>query len=63
MLIVKFTIKRWLSKLAGLRLVVYYDNAVVVFGLKRSTIYGPAISPLRQLIILLAIYNIIIISI
>jgi hypothetical protein len=46
-LAVKFTIKRWLSKLAGLRLIIYYDNAVVVSGLKRSTIHGPAINPLR----------------
>lgn len=60
MLAVKFAVKRWLSLLAGSHIVIRCDNAAVVSGLKKSSIHGPAMSPLRQLTLLFAMHDIIV---
>ena len=63
MLAVKLAVKRWLPRLAGSRIVIHCDNAAVVSGLKKSTIHGPAMSPLRQLTLLFAVHDIAVVPI
>jgi Reverse transcriptase (RNA-dependent DNA polymerase) len=63
MLAVRFAVKCWLPRLAGTRLAIHCDNAAVVSGLKKSTIHGPAMSPLRQLAVLFAVHDIMVIPI
>ena len=51
-------IRRQLPRLASSRLILYYNNEAVVQGLRKSSIRGQLIALLRQIVILLATYNI-----
>lgn len=50
----------WLPHFAGCRLVIYGDNTGVVQGLKHSSIEGPAMSPLGDIVMIFAIHDIVI---
>jgi hypothetical protein len=60
MLTVKFAVKRWLPRLACSRIAIHCDNVAVVFGLKKSTMHGPAMRLLHQLTLLFAMYDIVV---
>jgi hypothetical protein len=63
MLAVKFALKRWLPQLAGSRIAIHCNNAAAVSGLKKSTIHSPAMSLLRQLTLLFAMHDIVVVPI
>jgi hypothetical protein len=63
MLAIKFAFKRFLPRLAGSLVTAHCDNEAVCHGLRKSTIHGPAISPLRELALLLAAHDIIVVPI
>ena len=46
--------RRWRSDLTGKHLRVHCDNGAVVNGLKKLSIRGPAIAPLRQIALIIA---------
>ena len=48
----------WLGRLQGSRLVLYCDNDACVQGLRKSSIKGPAMAPLRHIVMLLAKHDI-----
>ena len=58
MLAVLTAIRRWLPRLASGRLILYCDNEAVVQGLRKSSIRGQSMAPLRQIVMLLATHNI-----
>lgn len=60
MLAVLHALHTWLPHFAGCQLVVYGDNTGVVQGLKHSSIEGPAMDPLRDIVIIFAIHDIVI---
>lgn len=60
MLAVLHALHTWLPHFAGCRLVIYGDNTGVVQGLKHSSIEGPAIDPLRDIVMIFAIHDIVI---
>lgn len=51
---VHHAISLWLDKIRGTRLIFYCDNEACVFGLQKSSIRGPAMGPLRQIAMLIA---------
>ena len=51
-------IQLWLARLRGSKLILYCDNDAYVHGLQKLSIRGPAMAPLRDIAMLLAIYNI-----
>ena len=48
----------WLSQLRGSRLILYCDNDACIHGLHKSTIWGPAMARLRDVVMLLAAHDI-----
>ena len=55
---VQQAIQLWLPRLRGSKLILYCDNDACVHGLQKSSIRGPAMAPLRDIAMLLAIYDI-----
>lgn len=55
---VHHAIRLWLRRLQGSRLVLYCDNDACVHGLRKTSIRGPAMAPLRDVVMLLAKYDI-----
>ena len=51
-------IQLWLDRLYGSRLILHCDNDVCIHGLQKSFIRGSAITLLRSIAMLLAIYDI-----
>lgn len=51
-------VRLWLEQLQGTHLTLYCDNDACVFGLRKLTIKGPAMAPLRDIAMLLAKYDI-----
>lgn len=51
-------IKLWLDKLQGTHLTLYCDNFPCVSGIRKLSIKGPAMAPLRNIAMLLAKYDI-----
>ena len=51
-------LSRWTSVFAGKKVLLHCDNKAVVGGLKKSSIKGPSMAPLRQIAMLLAIHDI-----
>jgi hypothetical protein len=49
----------WLNSLRGSRLILYCDNDACVQGLQKSSIRGPAMAPLRDIAMLTAVHDII----
>ena len=47
-------IQLWLDRLRGSKLILYCDNDACVHGLQKSSIRGPAMAPLRDIVMLLA---------
>lgn len=60
MFAVLHALKTWLPFLAGCRLIIYGDNTGVVQGLKHSSIIGPAMDPLREIVMIFATHDIVI---
>ena len=54
-------IRLWLDRLHGTRLVLHCDNEDCVHGLRKSSIRGPAMAPLRKIAMLAASYDILLI--
>ena len=50
-------IRLWRDRLRGSRLVLYCDNNACIHGLKKSSINGQAMAPLREIALLLARYS------
>lgn len=48
----------WLAKLRGTRLILHCDNEACIFGLRKSSIKGAAMAPLRDIAMLVAKHNI-----
>ena len=51
-------IQIWLGQLRGSRLVLYCDNDACIHGLRKSTVRGPAMALLRDVVMLLAVHDI-----
>ncbi len=51
-------LSQWTSVFAGKKVLLHCDNKAVVGGLRKSSIRGPAMAPLRQIATLLAIHDI-----
>lgn len=51
----------WLHQLRGSRLVLYCDNDACVNGLRKSSMHGPAMAPLRDIAMLAATHDIIVV--
>lgn len=47
-------IRLWRDRLRGSRLVLYCDNNAYIYGLKKSSINGQAMAPLREIALSLA---------
>lgn len=60
MFAVLHALKTWLPFLAGCRLIIYGDNTGVVQGLKHSSIIGPAMDSLREIVMIFATHDIVI---
>ncbi len=58
MLAVLVAIRKWISRLQSGRLTLYCDNGAVVDSIKNKSIRGPAMAPLRQIVMLFARYDI-----
>ena len=50
--------RRWLPAIQGKKLHIFCDNTAVTHGVRRLLIRGPAMAPLRDIAMLLAIYDI-----
>lgn len=59
MLAVLVAIRRWLPRLHQSHLTLYCDNGAVVEGIRSSSMRGPAMAPLRQIVMLFAQYDIV----
>lgn len=46
--------QKWRNWLQATKLTLHCDNQAVVFGLRKSTIVGPAMAPLREIVLLMA---------
>lgn len=46
--------QKWRNWLQATKLTLHCDNQAVVFGLRKSTIVGPAMAPLREIVLLIA---------
>ena len=55
---VHYAIQLWLHRLRGSKLTLYCDNDACVYGLIKSSIRGPAMAPLRDIVMLIARYDI-----
>lgn len=53
-----FAIRKWLSRLRGAHLTIHCDNGGAVDGLKKTSMQGNAMTPLRQIVMLFAIHDI-----
>ena len=53
-----FAVRKWLHCLVGSRLIVYGDNFAVIQGIIHSSIRGRAMIPLRKMVKLFALNNI-----
>ena len=51
-------LRYWRSQLAGNRVYIYCDNQAVVAGVDHNSIRGQAMGPLRDIILLLALRDI-----
>ena len=51
-------IRLWLHKLQGSRIILYCDNEACIQGLRKQSIRGPAMAPLRDIALLLARFDI-----
>lgn len=51
----------WLDRLPGSRLILYCDNDACVQGLQKSSMRGPAMAPLRDIMLLAAIHDVILV--
>lgn len=54
-------IRLWIGKLRGTRLVLHCDNEDCVYGLRKSSMRGPAMTPLRKIAMLIASHDILLI--
>ena len=59
---VLFAIRKWLNLIAGKHLIIHGDNFAVVSGLKKRSIQGAAMAPLREICMLLAKHDVTITS-
>ena len=59
---VLIAIRKWLHLLRGKHLVIYGDNFAVSSGLKKRSINGAAMAPLRDICMLLALHDVTITS-
>ena len=53
-----FAMKKWLDLIRGKHLVIHGDNYAVVSGLRKRSIQGAAMAPLRDICMLLAKHDI-----
>ena len=60
---VHHAIELWLDRLRGSKLILHCDNDACIYGLAKSSIRGPAMAPLRDIAMLLATFDIILIPI
>ena len=60
MMAVLHALRKWLPIFKGSKLVIYGDNQAVVNGLRNGSIRGPAMKPLRDIAMLLALHDIVI---
>ena len=51
---VLYAIRLWLPRLRGARLILHCDNNACIYGLRKLSIRGPAMAPLRDIAIILA---------
>lgn len=58
MFAVLFAVRKWLHHLVGSRLIIYGDNFAVIQGIIYSSIRGLAMIPLRKMVMLFALNNI-----
>ncbi len=54
---------RWISELAGKALYIFNDNQAVCYGLVKLSIRGPAMAPLRDIAMLLAQHDILVVEV
>ena len=54
-------IRLWIDRLHGTRLVLHCDNEDCVYGLRKSSMRGPAMTPLRKIAMLVASHDILLI--
>lgn len=60
MSVILLGLKKWHTQLAGSKLLIFVDNFGVVQGLTHLSIRGAAMSPLRKIAMMLALYDIVI---
>ena len=60
MMTILHALRKWLPIFKGSKLVIYGDNQAVVNGLRNGSIRGPAMKPLRDIAMLLALHDIVI---
>ena len=58
MFAVLFAIRKWLHHFKGARLIIYGDNFAVIQGITHSSIRGRAMTPLRKMVMLFALNDI-----
>lgn len=58
---VLYAIRLWLQQIRGSRLILYCDNEACVYRLQKSSIRGPAMALLRDIAMLFAINDIIVV--
>lgn len=63
MMAVQLSISRWLPELIGKALYIFNDNQAVCFGLMKLSIRGDAMHPLRQIALLLASHDIVVMEV
>ena len=56
---VLYAIRLWLPRLQGTKIVLHCDNSACIYGLRKLSIRGPAMAPLRDIAMILATSDII----
>ena len=53
-------LRQWLPHFEGNKVIIHCDNQAVCSGLIKGTIHGPAMAPLRDVVMLFALHDIIV---